>query len=163
MESSHAGRTSSVRLSKKLGKAYRRLEDQIRERAYHLSLFRDADQGDPVADWLEAESQLLESFPMEVKEQRKNTVVEVKLKDFTPEDIEIEVAGNVLRIFGSHTETNTQKKRKGGESTSKTQSFFRSVPLATPVDLDHSHAKLLKNGKLKVVLSKKTGGKPKQG
>ena len=162
MDSSHTGRTSSVRLSNKLSKAYQQLEEQIRERAYQLSLFRDAGEEDPVADWLEAEAQLLAPFPVAVKEQRKNTVVEVKTRGFTPKDIEIEVVGNVLRIFGSHSETTTQKKKTGSESTSKAQSFFRSVPLATPVDLEHSHAKLLKNGKLKVVLSKKLEGKSKR-
>jgi len=159
MDSSHTGRTSSVRLSNKLSKAYHQLEEQIRERAYHLSLCRDAGREDPVADWLEAEAQLLAPFPVAVKEQRNNTVVEVKTRGFTPKEIEVEVVGNVLRIFGSHSETTTQKKKTGNQSTSKAHAFFRSVPLAAPVDLEHSHAKLLKNGTLKVVMPKKPEGK----
>jgi len=155
MAGSHSGNTSEVRVGNRLGDAFSQLEETIRQRAYELSQFRAPDGRDPVADWLEAESQILEPVDLEVKNHKKNTVVEVKLKDFTPEEIEIEVADNTLRIFGSHRETTTKKHKKGEESTTKTQSFFRSVPLDIPVDLDHSHAKILKNGKLKVVLSRK--------
>jgi HSP20 family molecular chaperone IbpA len=155
MESSQSGKSSDIRLSAQLSAAFNQFQEQIRERAYQLSLLRDPTQGSPITDWLEAQAELSEPVHLEVKEQKKNTVVEVMLKDFTPQEIEIEVAGNLLQIFGSHRETTTLKKRNGGESTSKTQSFFQSVPLNTPVDVDHSHAKLLKNGKLKVILPKK--------
>jgi len=155
MGSSHSGKTSDIRLSGQLSEAFNQFQEQIRERAYQLSLRRDPAQGNPITDWLEAQAELSEPVHLEVKEQKKNTVVELTLKDFAPQEIEIEVAGNVLQIFGSHSETTTKKKGNSGESTSKRQSFFESVPLNNPVDLDHSHAKLLKNGKLKVILPKR--------
>jgi len=157
--SSHSEKTPLIRLSDKFGEAFRQFQENIRERAYQLSLIRDPAQGNPMADWLEAQAELSETVHLEVKEQKKNTVVEVGLKDFAPEEIEIEVAGNVLQIFGSHSETTGQKKSHVERSTTKTQTFFQSVPLHAPVDLDHSHATLMKNGKLRVVLQKKDAAK----
>jgi HSP20 family molecular chaperone IbpA len=159
MAKSESGKTARIRFGEQFSDAFNQFQEQIRERAYHLSLSRDPDQGNPTSDWLEAQAELLKPVQLEVKEQKKNTVVEVQLKDFTPQEIEIEVAGNVLQIFGSHSETSSRKKGSGSGSTSRTQAFFQSVPLSAPVDLDHSHAKLLKNGKLKVVLPKKPGDK----
>lgn len=158
MGSSHSGKTSSIRLTDQFSEAFSEFQAQVRDRAYQLSLLRDPAQGSPLSDWLDAQAELSESVRLEVKEQKKNTVVEVMLKDFAPREIEIEVVGNVLQIFGSHSETQSQEKANGRESTSTTQTFFQSVPLAAPVDLEHSHAKWLKNGKLKVVLPKKLNG-----
>jgi HSP20 family molecular chaperone IbpA len=159
MGSSQSGKTFDIRLSNQLSEAFNEFQEKVRERAYQLSLLRDADHGNPVSDWLEAQAELSESAHLEVKDQKKNTVVEIMLKDFAPQEIEIEVAGNVLQIFGSHSETTVQKNTERGGSTSKTRSFFQVVPLNAPVDIDHSHAKLFKNGKLKVVLPKKLESK----
>lgn len=155
MGSSQSGKTSGIHISHRLSEAFSQFQEQVRERAYQLSLLRDPAQGSPMTDWLEAQAELSELVQLEVKEQKKNTVVELTLRDFAPQEIEIEIAGNVLHIFASHSESSRQKKAGGGGSISKTQSFFQSVPLNAPVDLDHSHATLLKNGKLKVVLPKR--------
>jgi HSP20 family molecular chaperone IbpA len=79
-------------VSDRLGDAFSRFEEKIRAKAYQLSQVRGPGRGDPVADWLEAEAELLEPVDLEVKEQKKNTVVEVKLKGFESDDIEVEVA-----------------------------------------------------------------------
>lgn len=155
MGTSHSSKTSDIHISNRLSEAFSQFQEQVRERAYQLSLLRDPAQGSPMTDWLAAQAELSELVHLEVKEQKKNTVVELTLRDFAPQEIEIEVAGNVLQIFGSHSETTRQQKSDVASSSSKTQSFFQSVPLNAPVDVDHSHAKLLKNGKLKVVLPKK--------
>jgi HSP20 family molecular chaperone IbpA len=154
-------KTANIRFGERLSEAFEQFKEQVRERAYYLSQARDPDQGNPMDDWLEAQAQLSEIAHLEVKDQKKNTVVEVTLKDFAPEEIEIEVAGNLLQIFGYHSDTTRQKESDGGGSTSKTRCFFQSVALNAPVDMEHSHAKLLKNGKLKVVLPKKMAGKTK--
>jgi HSP20 family molecular chaperone IbpA len=155
MGSSQLSRATNIRLCDRFSEAFNQFQEQIRERAYQLSQIRDPAQGGPLTDWLEAQAELSEPVHVKVKEQRKNTVVEVKLRDFEPEEIEIEVAGHVLQIFGSHSETTRHEKGEGNGATSKTQTFFQCVSLPVPVDLDHSHAKLFKNGTLKVVLPKK--------
>jgi HSP20 family protein len=148
-----------IRVGAKLGEAFEQLQDKIRERAYHLSLNRDSDRGDSMTDWLHAQSEVLTPVELEVKEQKKNIVVEANLKGFSPAEIEIEVEGDVLRVFGSHSESSSEEKDGATESVSESVYFFQSVHLPAAVDLDASHARLFKNGKLKVTLPKKPQAK----
>ena len=56
---------------------------------------------------------------------------------------------------------NGGKKKKGDEEaqTTSSQHFYQSMMLPAAVDLDEAHAKLLKNGKLKITLPRKTSRK----
>jgi Protein of unknown function (DUF2934) len=95
MGNSHSRKTPDIRISNRLSEAYSEFQEQVRERAYQLSLLRDPAQGNPMKDWLEAQAELSELVHLEVKEQKKNTVVELTRKDFTPQEIEFEVTGKV--------------------------------------------------------------------
>ena len=143
---------TSVHLGGRLGEAFERLQDRIRERAYSIFLDREEGAGDSVADWLQAQAEILTPIELALKEQKKNLVAECNLKGFSPGEIEIEVENNVLKVFGSHREETSKKRKDGTESRSESVYFFQSVHLPAPVDLDNSHAKLFKNGKLKVTL-----------
>ena len=90
-----------------------------------------------------------------LKEQKKNIVVEGNLKGFTPEEVEVEVGAQDLRVFGSHTASNRGKKSGATETFSETRHFFQAIPLPCEVDADGCKAKILKNGKLVVTLPKK--------
>jgi HSP20 family molecular chaperone IbpA len=144
-----------IRVGAKLGEAFEQLQDKIRERAYHLSLKREADRGDSMTDWLHAQSEVLTPVELQMKEQKKNIVVEASLKGFYPAEIEIEVEGDVLKVFGSHSQSSGKEEDSATESVSESIYFFQSVHLPAVVDLDGSHAKLFKNGKLKVTLPRK--------
>jgi HSP20 family molecular chaperone IbpA len=137
-----------------LGEAFDQLQDKIRERAYHIFLDRDEGTGDSTGDWLLAQSELLKPIELEIKEQKTNVVAECNLKGFSPGEIEIEVENGLLKVFGSHRESSSKKIGKGTESHSESVYFFQSVELPAEVNLDESHAKLFKNGKLKVILPK---------
>jgi HSP20 family molecular chaperone IbpA len=143
-----------IRLGSKLGEAFEQLQDKIRERAYHMSLNRDSDLGDSMTDWLNAQSEMLTPIELEVKEHKKNIVVEGNLKGFSPAETEIELEGDVLKVFGSHSESTLKEEDDATESVSESVCFFQSVHLPAAVDLEESHAKLFKNGKLKVTLPK---------
>ena len=147
----------AIRIDSKLSEAFDRLEEHIRERAYDIFLGRGGFPGDPVADWLDAQRELVSPLEFTVKEQKKNIVVEADLKGFTADEAAIEVEGDTLKIFGSHSETTGGKKKKGKqkEETSTSRHFYQSMMLPAAVDLDKSHAKLFKNGKLKITLPKK--------
>ena len=145
----------SIKLQKRLSDAFEQMRDQIRERAYHIFLERESEEGDAVQDWFEAQSELLRPVELSIKEQKKNVVAECDLKGFSPEEIEIEVEDGVLKVCGCHQESHTAEKDKGEtQSTSESVYFFQSAHLPADVDLDNSHAKLFKNGKLKVTLPK---------
>ena len=148
-----------ILLGSRLSKAFEHLEEMIRERAYQIFLDRDSVPGDSMADWLQAQSEVLKPIELAIKEQKQNVVAECDLKGFSPEEIEVEVQNGVLKVFGSHRESSTRKKGKATESRSENVYFFQSAQLPVDVDLEESHAKLFKNGKLKVTLPKSNGKK----
>ncbi len=148
-----------VRIGSKLGAAFEGLEASIRELAYQIFLGREPGAGDSMTDWLDAQMQVLTPIKLVVKNQKKNVVVEAILEGFTPKEVEVEVSAGRLKVFGSHTESKTGKKLGETRSTSETTHFFQAVPLPCEVDVDGSEATLLKNGKLKITLPKKTPAK----
>lgn len=150
---------TAVRVGSRLSKAFERVEDRIRERAYEIFQGRSELGGDPVGDWLDAQWQFLSPVELVVKEQKKNVVVEGCLKGFAPKEIEVEVNADGLRVFGSHTESKSGTKRGVKQSSSETVHFYQSVPLPCEVDAGASDAKILKNGKLKITLPKKVAKK----
>ncbi|MEJ2532191.1 MAG: Hsp20/alpha crystallin family protein [Halioglobus sp.] len=152
MSENKRSKETPIRLGERLGAAFEQLQEKIRERAYSIFLDREPGTGDSVGDWLQAQSELLTPIELEVKEQKKNFVAECNLKGFSPEEIAIEVEDNVLKVFGCHRETSKEKREGGTESRSERVYFFQSAQLPGAVDLDNSHARLLKNGKLKVTL-----------
>ncbi len=142
-----------IQLGSGLSEAFDELQQRIRERAYHIFLDRDDSAADSVDDWLEAQAELLNPVELVVKEQKKSLVAECNLKGFTPQEIEVEVENGVLKIFGSHRQ---QSSEEGTGERTESVYFFQSTTLPTEVDLDASHARLFKNGKLKVTLPKAT-------
>jgi HSP20 family molecular chaperone IbpA len=150
--------SSPVRIGSKLGAAFERMEEKIRERAYQIFQKRAPDEGDSVTDWLDAQMQVLTPINLIVKDQKKNVVVEGNLKGFIPKEIEVEVGANDLKVIGLHTESTTGKKRGATQSSSKTVHFYQAVTLPCEVNKDGSQATLLKNGKLRITLPKVLSG-----
>ena len=158
MASAHSPQSDStpLRIVSKLSHAFDRLEERIRERAYQIFKTRGDKDRDSVADWLEAQLEVLTPVELVLREQKKNIVVEGNLKGFTPEEIEVEVGTQDLRVFGSHTASKTGKKAGATTETfAETRHFFQAMPLPCEVDADKTKAKLLKNGKLVVTLPRK--------
>jgi HSP20 family protein len=147
-----AEQTPVVRLVDQLSDTFDELEKRIRERAYHIFLERNAGDDDPVADWLDAQMEMVGLVTLDVKEQKKNIVVETNLKGFTPKDVEVEIDGRQLKVFGSRTETKNASHGEGSQTCESSMHFYQSVTLPRSVDAEASEAKLLKNGKLKVIL-----------
>ena len=149
-----------VLFGSRLGEAFDQLQERIRERAYQIFLERDEQGGDSMGDWLLAQSELLQPIELHLKDQKNNVVAECNLKGFSPEEIEIEVENGVLKVFGSHRESSFEDKAGGTESRAESVYFFQSAELPAAVDLEASHAKLFKNGKLKVTLPKPRADSP---
>lgn len=148
--------TTPVRVGKKLGESFQRVEGRIRELAYQIFQGREPGEGDPMSDWLEAQARVLTPLELVVKNQRKCLVVECDLKGFAPEEIEIEVGAADLRVFGTHTLTKSRKKRGTTRESSQTVHFYQAVTLPCEVESATCEAKLQKNGKLKITLPKRS-------
>lgn len=147
--------STTVRLVHSLGKAFERVEQRVRERAYQISQGRGSSQADPVADWLDAQWEVLAPVELVLKDQKKNIVVEGSLKGFKPGEIEIEVGVHTLRVFGSHIEPGSTKEPAETRLSSEVTYFYQVIPLPCEVETAAGQAKLLKNGKLRIALPKK--------
>ena len=146
-----------VRIGRELDDALQRIQEHIRQRAYQIFLGREPDAGDAEADWLEAQVQLIDPVELVLKEQKKNIVVEAMLGGFKPTEVDVEVGVDALTVCGSHTESHKRKKGSATSSSTEVRHFYQQVPLPCEVDVDACHARLLKNGKLKITLPKKSG------
>jgi len=146
-----------VRIGTKLGDAFDRMEESIRERAYELFTGRSPQDGDAVTDWLNAQTELLTPVDFTVKDRKHHVQVEGNLKGFSPTDIEVEVGCCELRVFGTHRESASGEKGGVSRSSCNTVNFFQVVPLPCDVDIDGSEARMLKNGKLSIKLPKRRG------
>lgn len=135
---------------------FHKIEDMIRERAYYNFLNRDLFDGDSLTDWLQARSEILSDVDLQLKDNKKNIVVEGGVKGYTPEEIDIEVCDDELRISGSHKETSTSKENGKTESISKTKYFYQSIQLPAAVNEDKIQVKSTKSGTLKLTLPKKS-------
>lgn len=146
--------SSLVSLGQTLSDAFSAVQEQIRKRAYQLFLDRDSGQGDPVSDWLEAQTEFVTRVELVLKDQKKNIVVEGDLKGYSPQEIEIAVGGDDLQVFGSHTQTETSEKSGASQSSSESAYFYQALSLPCAIDADNCTATLFKNGKLKITLPK---------
>ena len=74
--------STPLRIVSKLSDAFDRLEERIRERAYQIFKTRGDEDRDSVADWLEAQLEVLTPVELVLKEQKKNIVVEGNIKEW---------------------------------------------------------------------------------
>ena len=148
-----------LHLGDSISKTFNHIQDIIRKRAYHISLDRESSEGDSLSDWLDAQTELLTPVGLELKDQKKNLVVEGKVNGFSPDEIEIEVRDGMLRVSGSHTDSSSKTKDDRTESKSTSTHFYQSLSLPWAVDEDKIRTKLAKNGQLKVTLPKRTDKK----
>jgi HSP20 family molecular chaperone IbpA len=145
-----------VHVRDSFGNSFHKIQNLIRERAYHLFQNRDFLDGDSISDWLQARSEVLSDIDLQLKDQKKNIVVEGGLTGYAPEEIEVEVFDGELRVSGSHKETSTDQKDGETESISQRRYFYRSFPLPAAVDEDRIQVKSSRDGTLKLILPKKS-------
>ena len=135
---------------------FHKIQNIVRERAYHNFLGRSFNDGDSLTDWLQAKSEVLFDIDLQLKDQKKNIVVEGGVKGYTPEEIAIEVCDGELQVSGSHKETSTSKKEGKTESKSLRKYFYQSFPLPAAVNEDKIQVTSSKSGMLKLTLPKKS-------
>ena len=154
--------TPVVHLRDSLTNNFQKIQNMIRERAYHNFLNRGFYEGDSLTDWLQAKSEILSDIDLQLKDQKRNILVEGDVKGYTPEEIEVEVCDGELRISGSHMETTTVKKDGKTEKKSQRRYFYQSFPLPAAVNEDKIQVKLSKSGSLKLTLPKMSAATAKK-
>ena len=135
--------------------AFDQIQDIIRERALNIFHDRNPGEGNELSDWLNAESELLVDTDILFEDKGDQVVIEGKIKDFQPEEIEVEAKGGQFKIGGIHTEQSSSKKKGTTKTTLKKVCFYKSFNLPDSVDTDKMEVKL-KKGKFTAKIPKAT-------
>ena len=101
-----------------------------------------------------------EVLPLDLRDTGKEIVIEAAIPGVTPEEVDIQITGNVLTIKGERKE---EKEEKEGTYIYREQSFgsfSRSVTLPTEVDVGRTKAEI-QNGVLTLTLPKLEAVQPK--
>lgn len=126
----------------------RELEEAIARRAHELFEGRGCEHGQDLADWLRAESELLQPLPIKVSEYRDRLAVAAELPGFSAEEIEVSAEPRRLIISGGTSVTDKQAENTFlREIVAKptgilTKHIFRLLGLPVVIDTDKVEATL---------------------
>jgi HSP20 family protein len=110
------------------------LFDALNRRAYELFESRGHQDGHDLADWFQAESELLGPMPVEISDADDELIVRADLPGFREKDIEVRVEPHRLIISGKREQAREQQKQKTIYSDRKSDEVFRLVGLSEGVD-----------------------------
>ncbi len=105
-----------------------RANDAVARRAYSLYLASGGGDGQDVAHWLQAESEVLTRVP-DIRESSSWYTVNVPVQGFSPEQIEVGVDENRAVICADKTSSNNESGKDGG-ATSESIFMFAEWPSA---------------------------------
>jgi HSP20 family protein len=101
-----------------------------------------------------------EALALDMYETDDKVMVEAGVPGVKPEEIDVQVTGNVLTIKGERREEKKEEKASYIHQERRYGSFQRSVTLPTEVDVDKAEAKF-EHGVLTLTLPKSEVVKPK--
>jgi HSP20 family molecular chaperone IbpA len=139
------------------GDAFYELSEEINNlisrRAYELFELRGSLHGFDREDWLLAESEMLQSVPVELAETEKGISISAEVPGFVERNLEVRVAPHAVCITGARAET--QQRTEGDAVTveTRTRRVFRALELPAEVDPERVDA-TLSNGLLDINLVK---------
>ena len=137
----------------------RGFHEAIARRAYELFETRGCEHGQDLADWLRAESDVLQPLPIKVGEYRDRLAVEAELPGFSAEEIDVSVEPRRLIISGRTSPADKEAENFfAREILAKstevlTKGTFRLLDLPVEIDANKVEAKLT-GETLKVTLPK---------
>jgi HSP20 family protein len=129
----------------------------IARRAYELFSARAFTHGRDLDDWLQAESEILESVPVELSETEDSITVVAKLPGCRAKDVEIQVNARHFFVSGRQDEKTDKKKGKTRHSELPSRCVSCVVELPAPID-PAKVSGTLTNGKLRIELPKRKKG-----
>jgi len=140
-------RQGSIDLFDEFGKLY----DSIARRAFEIFETDGRSPGRELEHWLRAESELLQSVPLNMTESDGSYIVQAEVPGFGSKDLEIEVEPRRLAISGKHVTKEEETQGKTICSEWRADQILRTLDLPTDVDTTKVSA-ALKDGILTVAL-----------
>jgi HSP20 family molecular chaperone IbpA len=145
---------SLIKPSSKFFKTVDQLQNKIRRRAYEIFQQRDNDEGDHLADWFQAESDVLSEMALRVEEKDDRYIVEGEFPEFAADEIDVQIEGNTLSLAGTHKSSSSTKTKTGSSERHSEVNFLRRMSLSGDIDEDGIEARF-ENGKLRVVIPRR--------
>jgi HSP20 family molecular chaperone IbpA len=137
------------------------LQEAIACRAFELFETRGCEHGQDLADWLRAESEILQPLPIKVSEYEDHLAIEAELLGFSAEEIKISAEPRRLIICGRAGQTNEEEKENTFSREILVKDTFHLLDLPAEIDADKVEASL-RDGILNVTLPKLVADKPSQ-
>ncbi|MCI0664776.1 MAG: Hsp20/alpha crystallin family protein [Acidobacteria bacterium] len=139
--------------AEKLFEQMKEFSYSIARRAYEFFEARGRQFGNDLDDWFRAESELMRSVPVEVKENEDQITVRAEVPGFAGNEIKVSVEPKSLVISGKSEKSTEEKKEQAVLSEFRSNQFYRE--LSFPAEVDPAKATAtLKDGILELVLAK---------
>ena len=160
IETAQTEKTAETPIFVEAEKLIERMEEAakaVAKRAYDFFEARGYRFGNELEDWFRAESELLRTIPMTLKESDAQITVQAEVPGFQAGDIKISAEPHRLIVEGCAEQTNEEKSEEAPEkvvfSERRTNRFYRLIDLPAEVDAAKTDAKL-KDGVLEITLPK---------
>jgi HSP20 family protein len=127
------------------------LHHRIERRAYELFRQRDGLPGDPAADWLTAEREIVRKPAVELREKDGTYTVLAALPGVEAKDVAVNVSSEDVMISTAATHSGADTKGHLPQCEFDTAELFRSVHFPKPVDAAKARADY-RNGLLTVTV-----------
>lgn len=137
----------------------RELQEAIASRAYEMFESRGREHGQDLADWLRAESRILQSLPIKISEHEDRLAVEAEMPGFGADNIKVSAEPRRLIISGRADLNNNKEPENTFSREIVAKDTFHSLDLPIEIDADKVRA-TFKDGILNVTLPKLGAGKP---
>ena len=145
--------------AEKLIEQMKEFSRSVARRAYECFEARGREFGHDLEDWFRAESELMRSVPVEVKEADGKITVRAEVPGFAANEIKISVEPQRLVISGKSEKTTEEKKEQTLLSEFRSNQFCRELRLPAEVEPDKTTA-VLKHGVLELAFAKAAESKP---
>ena len=127
------------------------IHHRIERRAYELFRQRDGLPGDPAADWLTAEREIVRKPAVELREKDGTYTVLAALPGVGAKDVDVHVSAEDVMIRAASTHSCSDTKGHVHQCEFATAELFRSVHFPKPVDAAKASAGY-RNGLLTVTV-----------
>jgi HSP20 family protein len=124
-----------------------RIQDRIMQRAYDIFRSNGGIFGRDIANWLQAERELVWRPSIELEEKDNEFRLQVAVPGVDPKDIDIEVTPEDILVKADVRHEHREKEREVHICEFASGSLFRSIHLPKTIDTDKVKAEF-KNGML---------------
>ena len=139
--------TLAVKKTKSIFDEIEKMQERIMQRAYDIFRTNGGSVGRDLADWLEAERELVWKPAIELEEKNNEFRLKIAVPGVDPKDIDIEVTPDDILVKAELRHEHEEKKGEVHTCEFASGNLFRSIHLPKKIDTENVKAEF-KNGLL---------------